>query len=83
MLVGNGTYPRGCSASDWILDMVRTVVLGISSALLALAVFLLWLILQEQREQSRELSKLTNCVYVLQDSIGATPGEPVRRCPIE
>ena len=61
-------------------DTVRTAVLGISTALLALAVFLLWLILQEQREQRREL---TNCVFVLQDSIGATPGEPVRRCPIE
>jgi hypothetical protein len=64
-------------------DMLATAVLGINAALLALAVVLLWLILGEQQEQSRDLSKLTNCVYVLQDSIGVTSGEPVRRCPIE
>jgi hypothetical protein len=46
-------------------------------------VILLWLILLEQREQSRELARLTNCVYILQDRIGPASAEPVRGCPIE
>lgn len=63
--------------------MLRTVAVAVNTAAALIAVVLLWLILLEQREQSRDLARLTNCVYVLQDSIGVTGVEPVRRCPIE
>ena len=63
--------------------MLHTVAAAVNTTAALLVVVLLWLMLLEQREQSRDLARLTNCVYVLQDSIGVTGGEPVRRCPIE
>lgn len=60
---------------------VTVLLAALVVAVLALG-FVLALVLQQQRESNRELSRLSECVSILERNQGTPADEPLMRCPI-
>lgn len=61
--------------------LVKVLAAALMLTVVALTTGLL-LLLQEQREQEQRLSRLTQCVSILERNQGTPPDQPIMGCPI-
>lgn len=62
--------------------MVRTVMVNILAVFLTGLAVVVVLLVQEQRQQSRELTRLAECVSILERNRSVPDGSPIMACPI-